>query len=72
VPKFETVFEMGRRIHDSQIGIVTTAAVVDATPAAVVAHTSQRSQSDAIVKQFLGGVTSNYSWTAWDGPDVRE
>lgn len=70
-PKFETVFEMGRRIHNAQIGIVSLAAVSDATPAAVVAHTSQRSQSDAIVKQFLEGVTSNYSWTQWDGPDVR-
>ncbi|ORY59419.1 alkaline-phosphatase-like protein [Leucosporidium creatinivorum] len=69
-PKFETVFEMGRRINNAQVGIVSLAAVSDATPAAVVAHTSQRSQSDAIVKQFLEGVTSNFSWTQWDGPDV--
>ncbi|KAK4053805.1 hypothetical protein OIV83_001461 [Microbotryomycetes sp. JL201] len=69
-PKFETIFEMGRRVHGSKIGIVTTATVSDATPAAVCAHTTQRSQSDAIVDQFLNGVTSNYSWTKWDGPEV--
>jgi alkaline phosphatase len=62
---------MFRRITGGQVGIVSTAAVVDATPAGVVAHTSQRSQADAIAEQFLNGVTANYSWTKWDGPDVR-
>ncbi|CDZ97713.1 alkaline phosphatase [Phaffia rhodozyma] len=71
-PKFETVFEMFRRIYHGQVGIVSTAYIADATPAAVVAHTSQRSQYDAIIEQFLTGVSSNYSseWTKWDGVDV--
>ncbi|KAK4702536.1 phosphatidate phosphatase LPIN, partial [Phenoliferia sp. Uapishka_3] len=69
-PKVETVFEMFRRIYNGKIGIVSTAYLADATPAAVVAHTSQRSQYDTIITQYLDGVTSNYSWTNWDGPDV--
>ncbi|SGZ22116.1 BQ5605_C022g09432 [Microbotryum silenes-dioicae] len=69
-PKFESVFEMGRRIKNKQIGIVTTAYLADATPAAVCAHTSQRSQSNTIVDQFLDGVGPNYTWNAWNGPDV--
>ncbi|BGO97759.1 hypothetical protein RTG_01427 [Rhodotorula toruloides ATCC 204091] len=69
-PKFETIFEMGRRIYNSKIGIVSTAYLADATPAAVVAHTSLRSQYDLIIDQYLDGVTSNFSWTKWDGPDV--
>lgn len=43
-PKFETIFEMGRRINNAKIGIVSTAYLADATPAAVCTHTSQRSQ----------------------------
>ncbi|CEQ39937.1 SPOSA6832_01510, partial [Sporobolomyces salmonicolor] len=39
-PKFETIFEMGRRVYGAQIGIVSTAYLADATPAAVVAHTT--------------------------------
>ncbi|KAI5475696.1 alkaline phosphatase [Pseudohyphozyma bogoriensis] len=69
-PKFETIFEMARRIYNAKVGIVSTAYLADATPAAVVAHTSQRSQYDFIIDQFLDGVTANYSWTKWDGPDV--
>ncbi|KAM0756285.1 protein tyrosine phosphatase [Meredithblackwellia eburnea MCA 4105] len=69
-PKFETVYEMFRRIYGGIVGIVSTAYLADATPAAVVAHTSQRSQYDTIIEQFLNGVTANYSWTKWDGPDV--
>ncbi|GAA5859147.1 hypothetical protein JCM1840_003774 [Sporobolomyces johnsonii] len=69
-PKFETIFEMGRRVYGAQIGIVSTAYLADATPAAVVAHTSQRSQYDYVIDQYLDGVTSNFSWTKWDGPDV--
>lgn len=69
-PKFETVFEMARRIYNAQVGIVSTAYLADATPAAVVAHTSQRSAYDTIIDQFADGVTANFSWTKWDGPDV--
>ncbi|GAA5960524.1 hypothetical protein JCM8115_003207 [Rhodotorula mucilaginosa] len=68
--KFETVFEMARRIYNSKIGIVSTAYLADATPAAVVTHTSQRSQYAYIIRQFLNGLTSEFPWTRWDGPDV--
>ncbi|GAA5851374.1 hypothetical protein JCM9279_001122 [Rhodotorula babjevae] len=76
-PKFETVFEMARRLYDAKIGIVSTAFLADATPAAVVAHTPQRGAYDYIVDQFLDGgavafnsTPQNFSWTQWDGPDV--
>lgn len=70
--KFETVFEMARRIYNSKIGVVSTAYLADATPAATVAHTSQRHEYSYIIDQFLHGVTDEYPWTNWDGPDVRE
>ncbi|BGP38008.1 hypothetical protein JCM10449v2_001935 [Rhodotorula kratochvilovae] len=76
-PKFETIFEMARRLYNAKIGIVSTAFLADATPAAVVAHTSKRSEYDYVVDTFLDGgavaykgVPQNFSWTAWDGPDV--
>ncbi|GAA6023709.1 hypothetical protein JCM10207_008758, partial [Rhodosporidiobolus poonsookiae] len=68
-PKVETVFEMGRRIYNSKIGIVSTAYLADATPASVVAHTYKRSEYDLIIDQFIQGVQNN-PWTQWDGPDV--
>ncbi|BGP13933.1 hypothetical protein JCM10213v2_001871 [Rhodosporidiobolus nylandii] len=68
-PSFETVFEMGRRIHNSKIGIVSTAYLADATPAAVVAHTAKRSEYDLILDQMLDGVTGR-PWSKWNGPDV--
>ena len=40
VPKFETIFEMFRRIYGGKVGIVSTAVVADATPAAVCVRTS--------------------------------
>ncbi|GAA5954478.1 hypothetical protein JCM3765_004468 [Sporobolomyces pararoseus] len=68
--RFETIFEAGRRIHGSQIGIVTTAYGADATPAAVSTHTSKRGEYDYIIEQYLNGASANHSWTHWDGPDV--
>lgn len=68
--KFETIFEMARRIYNSKIGIVSTAFLADATPAAVATHTSQRSQYAYIISQYLKGVTDMFPWTRWDGPDV--
>lgn len=65
-PKFETcvtryisgrivighsVPEMFRRLYDGIVGIVSTAYISDATPAAHVAHTSQRSAAALIVEQ---------------------
>src|SRR6266511_277214 len=50
-------------------GIVSTAFIADATPAALTAHTRDRSQYGQVVDSFLNGIT-NYTWTKWDGPDV--
>ncbi|GAA5944718.1 alkaline phosphatase [Sporobolomyces koalae] len=69
-PRFETIFEQGRRIYGAQVGVVTTAYGADATPAAVCAHTAQRGQYDYIIEQYLNGASQNHSWTQWDGPDV--
>lgn len=69
-PKVETIFEMFRRITGGQVGIVSKAYIADATPAAVCAHTSQRSQYTAIIEQYLQGVTGNYSWYPWQGVDL--
>ncbi|GAA5900401.1 alkaline phosphatase [Sporobolomyces salmoneus] len=68
--RFETIFEMGRRINGAQIGIVSTAYIADATPAAVCAHTSKRGEYSYIIEQYLNGASQNHSWTQWDGPDV--
>lgn len=70
VPKFETVFEMFRRITGGQVGIVSKAYIADATPAAVCTHTSQRSQYTAIIEQYLNGVSGNFSWYPWQGVDL--
>lgn len=68
-PKFETIAEMFHRITGGHIGIVSTAYIADATPAALTAHTRDRSQYGAVVDSFLNGIT-NYTWTNWTGPDV--
>nr|XP_031862632.1 uncharacterized protein CI109_002130 [Kwoniella shandongensis]KAA5529704.1 hypothetical protein CI109_002130 [Kwoniella shandongensis] len=69
-PKVETIFEMFRRQTGGQVGIVSKAYIADATPAAVVTHTSQRSQYTAIIEQYLKGVTGNHSWFPWEGVDL--
>ncbi|KAL8938988.1 MAG: hypothetical protein Q9211_002948 [Gyalolechia sp. 1 TL-2023] len=51
------------------IGIVSTAFIADATPAALTAHTAERGQYPHVVDTFLNGIT-NYTWTNWTGPDV--
>lgn len=61
-PKVETLAEMFHRLTGGHVGIVTTAYIADATPAAVVAHTRKRGTSEAIVDTFLNGV-QNYTWT---------
>ena len=68
-PKFETIVEMFHRLIGGGVGIVSTAFIADATPAALTAHTSQRAQYGAVVDSFLNGIT-NYTWTNWTGPDV--
>jgi alkaline phosphatase len=68
-PKFETIAELFHRIIGGAIGIVSTAYIADATPAALTAHTKDRGQYGAVVDSFLNGIT-NYTWTNWTGPDV--
>jgi alkaline phosphatase len=68
-PKVETIAELFHRLKDGHVGIVSTAFIADATPAALTAHTRDRSQYGAVVDSFLNGIT-NYTWTNWTGPDV--
>jgi alkaline phosphatase len=68
-PKIETIAEMFHRLTGGSVGIVSTAFIADATPAALTAHTRDRSQYGAVIDSFLNGIT-NYTWTNWTGPDV--
>jgi len=68
-PKIETIAEMFRRLTGGGVGIVSTAFIADATPAALTAHTRDRGQYGAVVDSYLNGIT-NYTWTNWTGPDV--
>ncbi|KAI9755720.1 MAG: hypothetical protein M1815_004715 [Lichina confinis] len=68
-PKFETISEIWRRLLGGAIGIVSTAYIADATPAALSAHTRLRGQLGAVVDSYLNGVT-NYSWVPPVEPDV--
>ena len=52
-PKVETMAEVLKRSREMSIGIVTTAEVQDATPAAVFAHTRRRSEYVNIMEQAL-------------------
>ncbi|KAF2856458.1 alkaline phosphatase-like protein [Plenodomus tracheiphilus IPT5] len=61
-PKVETIAEMFHRLTGGHIGIVSTAYIADATPAALVAHTRNRGAYEAIVDTYLNGV-QNYTWT---------
>ena len=68
-PKFETIAEIFRRLTGGGVGIVSTAFIADATPAALTAHTRDRGRYGEVVDSFLNGIT-NYTWTNWTGPDV--
>ncbi|OBR14524.1 Alkaline phosphatase [Colletotrichum higginsianum IMI 349063] len=68
-PKVETIVEMVVRIWGSAWGAVTTAALDDATPAALTGHTRSRSNAGSLIDQALNGMT-NYSWSGHPGPDV--
>ncbi|KAI9656643.1 MAG: hypothetical protein M1831_004553 [Alyxoria varia] len=69
-PKIESIAEIFQRLTGGGIGIVSTAYIADATPAALSAHTADRDQYDSIIETFLNG-NQNYSWgTDWKGPDV--
>ncbi|KAK2746067.1 hypothetical protein FQN57_003407 [Myotisia sp. PD_48] len=69
-PKFESIVEIFRRVHPGAgIGIVTTAHLSDATPAALTAHTRDRGQAGHVIDTYYHGM-ANYTWTEFDGPDV--
>ncbi|GKT88821.1 alkaline phosphatase [Colletotrichum tofieldiae] len=68
-PKVETIVEMVVRVWGSAWGAVTTAALDDATPAALTGHSRSRSNAGSLVDQALNGMT-NYSWSSHPGPDV--
>ncbi|KAI9799528.1 MAG: hypothetical protein M1825_004454, partial [Sarcosagium campestre] len=68
-PKVESIAEIFQRILGGGVGIVSTAYVADATPAALTAHTADRDEYGPIVDGFLNGIT-NYTWNNWTGPDV--
>ncbi|MGX5667684.1 alkaline phosphatase [Rhizobium daejeonense] len=53
-PKVETVAEALRRQTKKSIGIVSTAEIEDATPAALVSHTRSRGDKADIVGMFYG------------------
>lgn len=57
-PRVETLAEMLRRARGSRIGVVTTAEIQDATPAAVWAHTRRRSEYIEIMDQALNPAQS--------------
>jgi hypothetical protein len=66
-PKVETIAELFHRLTGGGVGIVTTAFIADATPAALTAHTRDRNQAAPIIDWFLNGI-QNYTWTNWTGP----
>ena len=68
-PKVETIAEIFHRVTGGHVGIVSTAFIADATPAALTAHTRDRNQAGAVIDSFLHGIT-NFTWTNWTGPDV--
>jgi len=74
-PKIETIAELFRRRRKGgTVGIVSTAVIGDATPAAVCAHTRDRDEEGAIIFQFLNNpeaINSTFAWpTNCQQPDV--
>ena len=68
-PKVESVAEIFQRIWKGGVGIVSTAFIPDATPAALTAHTRDRGRYAEVVDSYIHGIV-NYTWTNWTGPDV--
>lgn len=52
-PRVENITELVKRARNMATGIVSTAYITDATPAAMVAHTRRRSDRSIIAEQFL-------------------
>lgn len=68
-PKVETIAEIFQRLWGGHVGIVSTAYIADATPAAINAHTRERGTYEQIVDMMLNGNT-NYTWSEWNSADV--
>ncbi|KAG6862573.1 hypothetical protein C0995_000122 [Termitomyces sp. Mi166 len=73
-PKIETIAQLFRRVIGGPIGMVSTAFIADATPAALCAATRDRGQYAQIVQEYLEGamaINNSFYWPAsCDGPDV--
>lgn len=73
-PKAETIGELFRRRTGGPVGIVTTAYIADATPAAMCSHTRQRARAQEIVYEQLHNASAlfpEFDWpTGCGGPDV--
>lgn len=52
-PKVENIVELAKRTRNMATGLVTTANITDATPAAMVAHTRKRSEQNFIAETML-------------------
>ncbi|KAJ3031171.1 UNVERIFIED_CONTAM: hypothetical protein HDU68_006042 [Siphonaria sp. JEL0065] len=68
--KVETITEVIRRVRPGMcIGVVSTASIVDATPASMWGHTRSRGQGDILVDQALNGfkhwVQTNSTTNTW-------
>lgn len=74
-PKFETIAELfRRRRRDGALGIVSTAVIGDATPAAMCGHTRNRDILNSVVFEYLHdaeAVNKTFTWpTSCEQPDV--
>ncbi len=52
-PKVENIIELAKRTRGMSTGIVSTANITDATPAAMLAHTRKRSEQNFIAAEML-------------------
>ncbi len=52
-PKVENIIELAKRTRGMATGIVSTANITDATPAAMLAHTRKRSEQNFIAQDML-------------------
>ncbi len=52
-PRVENIVELAKRSRNMATGLVTTADITDATPAAMVAHSRRRGELNAIAEQML-------------------
>lgn len=64
-PKVASIAELFQEIWKGGVGIVSTAFIADATPAALTAHTRNRGRYGEVVDSFLNGITNYVSSPAW-------